>query len=248
MASGAEGADATRSGSALTTGWAALSRGVQWAPQQLGGVALAGVLGAALVFTASDGTPRSGGFDFFLPAATFTTTVAGYGGAGHVRPPDVHPGSITDPPVPTAKPAVILIPSLDVHRPIEPVGTDRSGHMNLPQNLWNAGWYKGGPVPGAPGDAVIEGHAGYPNAPLLFGKLRQLHAGDKIVVVLADGSRRLFRVDSLTVWAAGTGPPGMGEPYGPPRLTLITCTGPFDDHYKTYADRLAVEASYAGLA
>jgi hypothetical protein len=40
----------------------------------------------------------------------------------------------------------------------------------------------------------------------------------------------------------------MGEPYGPARLTLITCTGPFDDHYKTYADRLAVEASYAGLA
>jgi hypothetical protein len=43
-------------------------------------------------------------------------------------------------------------------------------------------------------------------------------------------------------------PPGMGEPYGPARLTLITCSGPFDDHYKTYADRLAVEASYAGLA
>ena len=120
--------------------------------------------------------------------------------------------------------------------------------MDLPQNLWNAGWYKGGPVPGAPGDAVIEGHAGYPNAPLLFGKLRLLSAGDQIVIVLTDGSRRLFVVDSLTVWAAGTGPPAMGEPYGPARLTLITCTGPFDDHYKTYADRLAVEASYAGLA
>jgi hypothetical protein len=42
--------------------------------------------------------------------------------------------------------------------------------MYTTQNLWNAGWYKGGPVPGAPGDAVIEGHAGYPNAPLLFGR------------------------------------------------------------------------------
>ena len=205
------------------------------------------MLGAALVFTSSDGTPRNSAFDLFLPAPTLTTTVAGYAGAGHVRPPNLS-GSILELTVPTSPPAAILIPSLDVHRPIEPVGTDRSGHLNLPQNLWNAGWYKGGPVPGAPGDAVIEGHAGYPNAPLLFGKLRLLHAGDQIVIVLADGSRRLFVVDSLTIWAAGTGPPGMGEPYGPARLTLITCTGPFDDHYKTYADRLAVEASYAGLA
>ena len=227
---------------------AALSRGGRWAAQQLSEVALAGVLGVALLFTSTDGTPRNGGFDFLLPAPLVATTVAGYGSAGHVRPPNVLAASILEHPVPTSRPAVILIPSLDVHRPIEPVGVDRSGHLDLPQNLWNAGWYKGGPVPGAPGDAVIEGHAGYPNAPLLFGKLRLLHAGDKIVVVLADGSRQLFVVESLTVWAAGTGPPGMGEPYGPARLTLITCTGPFDDHYKTYADRLAVEASYAGTA
>lgn len=135
-----------------------------------------------------------------------------------------------------------------MHRPVEAVGVDPSGRMNTPQNFWNAGWYKGGPVPGAPGDAVIEGHAGYPNGPLVFGRLHLLRPGDRIVVVLADGSRRLFLVDSMAIWPAGTGPPGMGEPYGAPRLTLITCSGPFEDNSKTYYDRLAVEASYAGLA
>jgi hypothetical protein len=232
----------------LARDWAALSRGVHGAAQQLGEVALAGALGAALVFTWSDGTPVNNGFDFGLPAPTFATTISGYGGPGHVRPANVVPGSTLETPVPTAPPTAILITSLDVHRPIEPVGVDRFGRLYLPQNLWNGGWYKGGPVPGAPGDAVIEGHAGYPKAPLLFAKLRLLRPGDKIVVVLADRTRRLFLVDSLTVWAAGTGPPDMGQPYGPARLTLITCTGPFDDHYKTYADRLAVEATYAGLA
>ena len=143
---------------------------------------------------------------------------------------------------------MILIPSINVHRPVEAVGLDRSGAIVNTVNLWNAGWYKEGPVPGAPGDAVIEGHAGYPGAPLLFGRLPRLHSGDKIVVILADGSRRLFLVDSLAIWAAGTKPSGLGVPSGPARLTLITCTGPFDDHYKTYADRLAVEATYAGLA
>jgi hypothetical protein len=232
----------------MAKNWPVLSHGVHKAAQQLREVALAGALGVALVSTWSDGTPVTDSFDLGLSAPTFTASSAGYAGRAHAGPPIAPAESVREQPIPTARPTAILITSLDVHRPVEPVGVDRFGRLYLPQNLWNGGWYKGGPVPGAPGDAVIEGHAGYPKAPLLFGKLNQLRPGDKIVVVLADRTRRLFLVDSLTVWAAGTGPPGMGEPYGPARLTLITCTGPFDDHYKTYADRLAVEASYAGLA
>src|SRR5882762_850177 len=76
---------------------------------------------------------------------------------------------------------------LDVHRAVEKVGVDGSGVMDLPVNSWNAGWYKGSPIPGAPGDSVIEGHAGYPGKPMIFGKLDTLHTGDRIIVVLADG-------------------------------------------------------------
>jgi sortase (surface protein transpeptidase) len=78
---------------------------------------------------------------------------------------------------------MVLIPSINVHRPVEAVGLDGHGAMKNTVNLWNAGWYKDGPVPRAPGDAVIEGHAGYPDAPLLFSRLGRLHPGDKIVVV-----------------------------------------------------------------
>jgi LPXTG-site transpeptidase (sortase) family protein len=214
----------------------------------LGEVAGVVVLLAALVFTWSDGPPTDDSVNLVTPAPALTASGAGYADPAHYRTPVAPPTPAPEPPVPTAPPVMVLIPSINVHRPVEAVGLDSRGAMENTVNLWNAGWYKGGPVPSAPGDAVIEGHAGYPDAPLLFGRLPRLHAGDKIVVVLADGTRRLFLVDSLAVWPAGTGPPGMGEPYGPPRLTLITCTGAFDDHYKTYADRLAVEATYAGLA
>lgn len=149
---------------------------------------------------------------------------------------------------PTAPPVQLLIPTLDVHRAVEPVGVNRSGVMDLPVNSWNAGWYKGGPVPGAPGDAVIEGHAGYPDQPMIFGRLGKLRPGDQIVVVLGDGSRRLFVVVSSAVLPVGSAPPGMAEPYGPPRLTLVTCTGHFDKDSYSYSSRLVVEASYAGLA
>ena len=227
--------------------WSALPQRPLLSTGRLGEVALIATLLAALVFAASDGNAGDGVIDPVAKVA-LTRTVAVYTDPAHVRVIQALPLPPLELPIPTAPPATILIPSLDVHRPVEQVGVDRSGTMYTPQNLWNAGWYQGGPVPGAPGDAVIEGHAGYPKAPLLFAGLRQLHPGDRIIVVLADGSRRLFLVDSLTIWPARTGPPGMGEPYGPARLTLITCTGPFDDHYKTYADRLAVEATYAGLA
>jgi hypothetical protein len=149
--------------------------------------------------------------------------------------------------IPTAPPAQLLIPALDVHRAVEAVGTNRFGVMDLPVNGWNAGWYKGGPTPGAPGDAVIEGHAGYPNQPMMFGKLATLRRGAQVVVVLSDGSKRLFLVESMSTVAAGVAPPGLGEPYGPPRLTLVTCTGHFDDQNHFYSQRLMVELSYSGV-
>jgi len=142
----------------------------------------------------------------------------------------------------------LLIPLLDVHRAVEKIGVDQFGTLNLPVNAWNAGWYKGGPVPGAPGDAVIEGHAGYPGQPMIFGKLATLRRGDRIVVVLSDGSRRLFLVVSMRSVPAGSAPSGLAEPSGPPRLTLVTCTGHFDKKSFWYSDRLLLEATYAGLA
>jgi LPXTG-site transpeptidase (sortase) family protein len=150
--------------------------------------------------------------------------------------------------IPTAPPAQLLIPTLNVHRAVESVGVNRYGMMNLPVNGWNAGWYSGSPVPGAPGDSVIEGHAGFPDQPMIFGKLSTLKRGDQVLVVLADKTKRLFVVVSQSTVAVGTAPVGMGEPYGPPRLTLITCTGSFDATTFSYSRRLVVELRYAGLA
>jgi hypothetical protein len=150
--------------------------------------------------------------------------------------------------IPTAPPVQLLIPTLNVHRAVEGVGVNRSRVMNLPVNAWNAGWYNGSPIPGAPGDAVIEGHAGYPGQPMIFGRLSELRAGDQIVVVLADKSRRLFLVVSMSSVPVGVTPAGMAEIGGPPRLTLITCTGSFDATTFSYSKRLVVELSYAGLA
>ena len=221
----------------------------------LGEVVLGALLMAALAFTPRDAVPVDSSEDSMGPNVRFAATPVEQPSFG-LALPGVEPfrlgvdkrgigqreGAAAD-----LSPAQLLIPSLRVHRAVEKVGTNRSRVMDLPVNAWNAGWYKGGPVPGAPGDAVIEGHAGYPDQPMIFGKLATLRPGDQILVVLSDGSRRLFLVASMMTVPGGTSPPGMAEPYGAPRLTLITCTGHFDDQNHFYSQRLAVELSYSGI-
>lgn len=232
----------------MVTTWPWRGRRVRL-PARLAGEAalLVGVIGITLVSSWSDGRPDNRVVDPVAHVARFVPAPLvhfDWMSAALGKPVDV----TYVPPVvvPTSPPATILISSLNVHRPVEPVGVTKWGQMYQPKNLWNAGWYKGGPVPGAPGDAVIEGHTGWPNAPLIFARIGQLRKGDQIVIVLADGTHQTFVVQSHAVWRAGTSPTGLGQPYGPPRLTLITCSGAFDDQQKTYADRLVVEATYAG--
>jgi len=231
--------------------WQSLAGRAHISARLAGEGVLAAMLVATLVFSPRDGAPVDRSDVFAVPMATLMSPF------GQAALPDSQSlsalATTTEVSVsakaliPTAPPAQLLIPALNVHRAVETVGADRSGVMNLPVNAWNAGWYKGGPIPGAPGDAVIEGHAGYPDQPMIFGRLGKLHAGDQIIVVLSDGSRRLFLVDSMATVPVGSAPPGMAEPYGPPRLTLITCTGHFDQNSYSYSRRLVLEASYAGV-
>ncbi len=216
--------------------------------QLMSAVGLAVVMVVTLAFSWSDGVHSDTQFDSVGPAQSFVASTAP--AVNDLSPPRlfvVTPAEHPQAPIPTAPPVQLLIPRMDVHRAVEAVGLNRLGVMKVPVNWWNAGWYKGGPVPGAPGDAVIEGHAGYPDQPMLFGKLATLRQGDQIIVVLADGSQRLFLVESMAVLPIGSAPAGMGEPYGQPRLTLITCAGRFDAVQKFYSKRLVVEASYAGI-
>jgi Sortase domain len=210
----------------------------------LGQVALGLLLMATVASAWRDGFPTDQLVDLVAPPPS---AIADKEVAGKPQPGSKVP-VITRAPQPTAAPVQLLIPLLDVHRAVEKVGADQAGVLALPVNAWNAGWFEWGPVPGAPGDAVIEGHAGYPRHPMIFGKVATLRPGDRIVVVLADGSHRLFLVVSMRSVPADSAPSGLADPYGPPRLTLVTCTGHFDKKSYWYSERLLVEARYAGLA
>jgi LPXTG-site transpeptidase (sortase) family protein len=222
----------------------------------LGEVVLIALLTASLGVSWRDGGPTDAYVDVGSPpqSGIASMQVSGNNLSGKpgmasrlvvVPTPDPQPLIPTGP---TAAPVEVLIPVLDVHRPVEKIGMNQSGVLDLPTNYWDAGWFEYGPVPGAQGDAVIEGHSGYPGKPLLFAGLYKLRPGDRIIVVLADKSRRLFIVASKVAVPAGASPQGLADPYGPSRLTLITCTGSFNKYTYSSSQRLLVYANYAGLA
>ncbi len=240
----------------MVSTWPSLLRRARPSAPVMAEVVLGVLLVAVLGFTPRDGVPADNNDSLIGPSVRFKVAPGEQPSFGLALPGFNNlsawastSGALVSSKalIPTAPPAQLLIPVLRVHRAVEPVGTNRSGVMDVPANAWNAGWYKSGPIPGAPGDAVIEGHAGYPGQPMIFGKLSTLRAGDQIVVVLADKSQRLFVVVSTSSVPVGFAPPGLGSPYGVPRLTLITCSGDFDDTSKTYSKRLVLQASYAGL-
>jgi Sortase domain len=240
----------------MVRAWPSLVGRAQLSLPLLGEVVLTALLAVTLAFSWRDGVPTDGFVDAGSPSPTGMASmqVSGNNLSGKPRLASRLPVVIAAPdpqPViptgPTAAPVQLLIPLLDVHRAVEKIGANQYGVLDLPVNAWNAGWFEYGPVPGAPGDAVIEGHAGYPGKPMMFGKLYTLRPGDQIIVVLADRSRRLFIVVSMARVPFDAAPPGLADPYGSPRLTLITCTGSFDKNSYSYSERLLVQARYAGL-
>jgi Sortase domain len=236
----------------MVTAWLLVSR-VRRAPIQLAGqVGLTMTLGATLALAWSDGTPNVDPFSAIVVprvagVASVQVAASPHYGNPVLDPKPPLPSPVAQPPIPTALPVRLFLPTLNLHPPVEPLGVDRWGAMDTPNNIWDVGWYNAGPVPGAPGDAVMDGHAGYPGQPLIFGRLAKIQPGEPIWVVLADGSKQVFTVTSVQSWPATSMPPTMFEPYGPPRLTLITCDGQFNSDNKTYASRLVVEAVYAGV-
>jgi sortase (surface protein transpeptidase) len=142
----------------------------------------------------------------------------------------------------THLPATLLIPEIGVAAAVEPVRVDSRGNMGVPSEPEHVGWYEPGPAPGAPGDAVIDGHLDWYTGKAVFENLRTLRQGAEIDVIARDGATLRFVVtDSRTV-AYTDRPAGLFATTGSPRLSLITCGGAWDKRKGTYLERLVVNA------
>ncbi len=137
----------------------------------------------------------------------------------------------------TAQPVRLIIPSIGLNAPVESVGINSKGEMDVPPgDSSEVGWYKYGTIPGNVGSAVIDAHVF-----AAFEDLQHLSVGSEVYVENANGQRLKFVVDDSRVYKLGELTSGMlfGK-RDARRLNLITCAGEPTADGSTYTHRLVV--------
>ena len=156
------------------------------------------------------------------------------------------PTTTPPPPADPGDPLRITIPAIGVDAALVPVGLEDDGAMQTP-GFGLAAWYSPGPRPGEPGPAVVVAHVdSKANGPDVFFRLRELAAGDEVVVH--------YRTSAVTFVVTGkeqapkTALPANKIWNGAttPVLRLITCGGAFDRAARSYLDNVIVYADQLG--
>jgi LPXTG-site transpeptidase (sortase) family protein len=148
--------------------------------------------------------------------------------------------------LPAARPVSISIQRLGVVSPLESLGLDGGGAMEVPDDPGRAGWYILGPTPGALGPAVIAGHVTWNQVPAVFFDLAKLRPGDRVLVARSDDRVAVFEVTDVRRYDKDEFPTaavfGAIDHAG---LRLITCGGDFDSSAHRYSDNVVVFARLA---
>lgn len=154
------------------------------------------------------------------------------------------PDSVTVQRPPQALPARLQVPAIAVDTELEQLGLLDDGSLATPVDTDLAGWFEGGPRPGAVGPAVIAGHVSWNGDPSVFFRLTELSPGDEITVEQMDGTTVAFEVtrveqhpkDEFPTVAVYSNTEG-------PELRLITCGGEFDSSTGHFDDNIVVFAT-----
>lgn len=189
--------------------------------------------------TTGAGPPRTG-------TATATTTTR----PGASPSSSTTTGPSTTPPSSAAtqsdRPVRVQVPALGIDAPVILLGLDPDKRLEVPGNATDTGWWSGGSVPGTEGPAVIVGHVNYKGQAGVFQEIGQLEPGERVEVMLDDGTDAVFVVDRIEQHAKDAFP--TDAVYGPTagsELRLITCGGDFDRSSGHYEDNIVVFASAA---
>ncbi|MFI6938643.1 class F sortase [Streptomyces sp. NPDC050418] len=149
------------------------------------------------------------------------------------------------PGLPPAAPQRIRIAAIGVDAPLTGLDLEKDGRLASPTdrdaNL--AGWYRGGPTPGATGTAVIAGHVDIPTGPAVFYGLGALKKGMHIEIPRADGRTAHFTIDAIEVYDAAAFPDNkVYADRDRPELRVITCGGGYDARRGRYRGNVVVFA------
>jgi LPXTG-site transpeptidase (sortase) family protein len=148
---------------------------------------------------------------------------------------------------PPARPVTLSIPTIEVQTHVIRLGQHQDGTVEVPDDPAEAGWFQHGPPPGAGGSSVILGHFDSMSGPAVFHRLEELRPGDRIAVLLDDGTTVRFRVHSIETYANADFPARkVYGKQGRSQLNLVTCGGAYDASRGGYQSNVVVNARRTG--
>lgn len=134
--------------------------------------------------------------------------------------------------------------------PVQPVGTADDGALDIPGDIRVAGWWRGGARLGDPfGSMLIAAHVDSRTQGLgPYAVLLSVKPGDEFQVTGSKNLTQTFAVRERRVVARDklSTVPDIFSPRGSPRLTMVTCAGPYDSDDGGYQNLAVVTAEPVG--
>ncbi len=148
-----------------------------------------------------------------------------------------------------SKPVSLRIPSIGVDAPVDMLGLNADGSVQVPAQPMHAGWYADSASPGQLGAAVLLGHVDfYTTGPAVFYSLGSLNPGAAITVVRQDGTGATFTVTAVREYPKSDFP--TAEVYYAPgdsaQLRLVTC-GSWDSDKHAYTGNTVAFATLTSV-
>lgn len=149
---------------------------------------------------------------------------------------------------PPTLPQCLEIPRLGVRTVIRSLGMDTHNQLEVPSNIYEAGWYSASAAPGGSsenGATLIDGHAHGPTKPGIFVNLKSLQPGD--IITITRGNHQTLTYSVKWVVDYGNAPLDMSKGLtsietGRPGLNLISADDSYDSATQQYGDRTLVQA------
>lgn len=140
-------------------------------------------------------------------------------------------------------PKYLRLPTIGAEGYIQAVGKDAQGRIAVPTNIHFGGWFVEAALPGNAGLAIISGHTNGPTRrEAIFTHLGELGVGDTFSLETGDGSILGYVVRSVAVYPLEAAANALfsQSPRIESQLTLITCTGPYNEQTKDFEERTIV--------
>ena len=143
-------------------------------------------------------------------------------------------------------PTKVSVPAIGAESSLIELGQKKDGSLEVPplSNPMQASWYDQSPSPGELGPAVILGHVNGEGKPGIFYRLKEIKAGEQIMVAREDGQTAVFTVANVDTVPKAAFPAEQVYADTPDsQLRLITCGGVFDPAAKSYEANIIVYAN-----